>query len=487
MFPIYIERPQTQLSLSDYIHLQALLAQEQAEREHRLLQEYKKQQEQRRIQRAMHKLQVLTELQRRRQLEEQAIAAYYEAKEQERKRQLLERQRQFLLQQQQQEYYAALRHKQQQELQDQYLHWASGQKSANDINPNQALAASKIEHQESESEEEEEDFYHDQLASLVRLIFGAQECKNNQKESKEKQPHAEQVEKQVQAEQESEEKVLKDEEELSDAEQEYTDDEEEEGAEEVAEEENVTEEEEYSKREQEFSNNVENKPEGLIEAQDQVMTLDEFVEYIHNKAQSLDDNQEEEEVPGKENSDAMEDDNTLLAMEHIDDNESMDEEVQVPSLVRSEAIHDLVNEILTNSEEEFTQFPDEDPVKIAKYDALNRIEQELNEIRQKHENNILNATLDFSKIPYNERSVSPDTIIAATTVENRELLNYEDQVMKILLKLDMINSDGDESIRNERKILVKRAEEILDKLDEFKLKEWEKASCGSNSCIDEEL
>ncbi|KAI9355205.1 hypothetical protein BD770DRAFT_391452 [Pilaira anomala] len=485
MFPIYIERPQTQLSLSDYIHLQALLAEEQAEREHRLLQEYKKQQEQRRIQRAMHKLQVLTELQRRRQLEEQAIAAYYEAKEQERKRQLLERQRQFLLQQQQQEYYAALRHKQQQELQDQYLHWVSGQKSANDINPNQALAASKIEHQESETEEEEEeeDFYHDQLASLVRLIFGAQECKNNQQESKEKQPHAEQVEKQVQAEQETEEKVLQDEEELSDAEQEYTDDDEEE----EEEDEFIEEEEEYSKREQEFSNNVENKPEGLIETQDQVMTLDEFVDYIHNKAQCLDEVSEKENSDAMEEDTPMEEDNTLPAMEHIDDNESMDEEVQVPSLVRSEAIHDLVNEILTNSEEEFTQFPDEDPVKIAKYDALNRIEQELNEIRQKHENNILNATLDFSRIPYDERSVSPDNIIAATTVENRELLNYEDQVMKILLKLDMINSDGDESIRNERKNLVKRAEEILDKLDEFKLKEWEKASCSSNSCIDEEL
>lgn len=407
MFPIYIEQPQTQLSLSDYIHLQALLSQEQAEREHRLLQEYKKQQEQRRIERAMHKLQVLTELRRRRLQEEKAIEAYYEAKKQAHKRQLLEREQRILLQQQQEQYYAALRQKKQQELQDQYRLWASAQKSADYVNPSQVLADSQIEkEEESEEEEEEEDTHQEQLATLVKLIFNAPECNDE-----------------VEPDQGAENKEL------------------------------------------------------LIETQDKVMTMDDFVEYIHNKAQSLYDDE------------AMEEDNTLLAMENIDQNESMDEdsatdteteeeeEVQVPSLVKSNDIQDLVNDILTNSEttEEFTQFPDEDPVKIAKYDALNRIEQELDEIQQTHEQHVLNTTLDFSKVP-EERAASPDRLVAATTAENRELLGYEDQLMKVLLRLDMISSDGDASIRNERKSLVKRAEDMLDRLDEFKLREWEKVS-----------
>ncbi|GAA5805477.1 hypothetical protein HPULCUR_010993 [Helicostylum pulchrum] len=409
MFPIYIEQPQTQLSLSDYIHLQALLSQEQAKREHRLLQEYKKQQEQRRIERAMYKLQVLTELRRRRLQEEQAIEAYYEAKKQAHKRHLLEREQRILQQQQQEQYYAALRQKKQQELQDQYRLWASAQKSVDYVNPNQVLAASQIEQEEESEEEEEENTCQEQLAALVKLIFDAPE------------------------------------------------------------------------NEVEPDQGAENK-ELLIETQDKVMSVDDFVEHIRNKAQSLYDDE------------AMEEDNTLLAMENIDQNESMDEdsatdteteeeEVQVPSLVKSNDIHDLVSDILTNSDEtkeEFTQFPDEDPVKIAKYDALNRIEQELDETRQNHEQHVLNATLDFSKVT-DERAASPDRLIAATTAENRELLGYEDQLMKVLLKLDMINSDGDESIRSERKFLVKRAEDMLNRLDEFKLREWEKVSSSSVS------
>jgi hypothetical protein len=59
--------------------------------------------------------------------------------------------------------------------------------------------------------------------------------------------------------------------------------------------------------------------------------------------------------------------------------------------------------------------------------------------------------------------------------------------MKVLLKLDMIESDGDEHVRNERKTLVKRAEAILAKLDDYKQKEWERVSCSSQSDLDEDM
>lgn len=485
MYPIYFEQAHNQLSLNDYLQLQALLRQEQAEREHRLLQEYKKQQEQRRIQKAMHRLQVMTELYRRREQEELAIQAYYAKKkheEEQKRRRLIEQQKRLLIQRQQQqqrEYAAALQQRQEYEdycnrmalaLQQQHQQ-EQQQKSASYAHPCQALSAAAAalnnagEHEseeESEAEEDEESHQH-QLASLINLIFGAQQEHGQEAEKKPVQeptqePTTKQVEQKVEPEQENQEQ--------------YT------------------------------------------------MSLDQFVDYISKKAQALDDSDNEEQE-GAADEEMEEDDTALLAMEHIDDDESMDEEEddfehidneeqediaalaiehideheedeEVPSLVNSNGnLQELVNNILTVSDNEEesneSQFPDEDPVKIAKYDALSRIEQELNEIRQNHEDHVLNIALDFSDALQhnNERSESPDSLITATTAANREFLGYEDQIMKILLRLDMIGSDGDESIRNERKNLVKIAEQMLDKLDEFKQKEWERVSCSSHS--DEEM
>lgn len=215
--------------------------------------------------------------------------------------------------------------------------------------------------------------------------------------------------------------------------------------------------------------------------EEQTISLDDFVNYISKKAQELDDIDNDD--------DAMEEDEQDLAasaIQHIDENEEDEskdspmQEDEMPPLVNStESLHHLVNDILTNTtnDEPFSNFPEEDPVKIAKFEALSRIEQELDEIRQQHEDHILHVTLDFSS---DGRSSSPD-IISASTAQNREFLGYEDQIVKILLKLDMIESDGDEHIRNERKALVKRAEIMLDKLDEYKQKEWERVSCSSHS------
>lgn len=473
MYPIYIEQPRSQLSLNDYLQLQALLRQEQAEREHRLLQEYKKEQERRRIEKAMHKLQVMTELYRRREQEELAIQAYYAAKkEQEQRRrqqQLIEQEhkKRLLLQrqrQQQQEYFAALQQRQQ--LEEQWNLMAlvaqqqqQQQKSAEYANPLHALATAAAaaarcedtieEESESETEAEEETSRQIQLDALVKLIFGAQNDETPEKCEKAEQKQPEQkLPEQKQPEQKQEEQYAT------------------------------------------------------------AMNLDQFVDYISQRVQALDDEDSEEEEVNDQEED-MEEDTAMLAIEHIDDNESMDEddfehieneqdllavaaehleddEEDVPALVEStHDIQELVNEILTNEDhedDELSQFPTEDPVKIAKYDALHRIESELNEIRQSHEDKVLHAVLDFSDALNNERAASPEHfLITATTSANREFLGYEDQIMKALLKLDMIQSNGDKEIRNERKALVRMAEEMLDKLDEFKQREWERVSCSSHS------
>ncbi|CAO3608831.1 unnamed protein product [Mucor hiemalis] len=492
MYPIYIEQPRSQLSLNDYLQLQALLRQEQAEREHRLLQEYKKEQERRRIEKAMHKLQVMTELYRRREQEELAIQAYYAAKkEQEQRRrqqQLIEQEhkKRLLLQrqrQQQQEYFAALQQRQQ--LEEQWNLMAlvaqqqqQQQKSAEYANPLHALATAAAaarcedtieEESESETEAEEETSRQIQLDALVKLIFGAQNDEAPEKCEKAEQKQPEQkLPEQKQPEQKQPEQ-----------------------------------------KQPEQKQPEQKQPEQKQEEQyATAMNLDQFVDYISQRVQALDDeDSEEEEVDDQEED--MEEDTAMLAIEHIDDNESMDEddfehieneqdllavaaehleddEEDVPALVEStHDIQELVNEILTNEDhedDELSQFPTEDPVKIAKYDALHRIESELNEIRQSHEDKVLHAVLDFSDALNNERAASPEhSLITATTSANREFLGYEDQIMKALLKLDMIQSNGDKEIRNERKALVRMAEEMLDKLDEFKQREWERVSCSSHS------
>jgi hypothetical protein len=430
-----------QLSVGDYVQLQLLLRQEQAQREQAVL--YKKQQEeQRRLEKALYNLEVITELQRRREQEELAIEAYYAAKKrrQQQEEALLRHRRQ-----QEEAYYNAIleQRKQQQIEQQNYLHVLALQhqqqqqqqaiKSAEYANPYHLLAAATIEQDvsDSESEADQEHEVAKQLESLVRLIFGQQDVQEQEKEQDE--PVIDEQQQQEQVEQEEQETDTREE---------------------------------------------------------QTVSLDDFVHYISKKAQELD---------GTDNDDdAMEEDEQDLAAsatQHIDDHEedesegSVMEEDEVPALINStESLHHLVNDILTNTtanDEPFSNFPEEDPVKIAKFEALSRIEQELDEIRQQHEDHILHVTLDFSP---DGRSASPDTI-SASTAENREFLGYEDQIVKILLKLDMIESDGDEHIRNERKALVKRAEVMLEKLDEYKQKEWERVSCSSHSDneeIDEE-
>ena len=170
----------------------------------------------------------------------------------------------------------------------------------------------------------------------------------------------------------------------------------------------------------------------------------------------------------------------------MDEDEHVEEEV--PALVEStsdiqELVHDVLN--AASEEEHVSPFPQEDPVKIAKYDALSRIQQELEQLQAHQQEHGFDIELDFSEaLQHGEDSDTAS--LTATTPANREFLGFEDQLVKTLLKLDMIESDGDEGIRKERKALVKMAEKMLDSLDDFKQKEWERVSCGSHSA-DEDM
>ncbi|RCI00135.1 hypothetical protein CU098_011129 [Rhizopus stolonifer] len=421
MFPIHIEqypasfyhRSQPQFSLDDYVQLQLVLAQEQAQRQQaaafKAYQRQKK--EQRRLERAMYKLQVMAEVQRRREQEELAIQAYYAAKrEQQRQKWLVQQQQEYLrckqAQEEQKAYYQALIEKQ---LEQYRMHALEQQLKSNELMHPSHVKQCPFTEEEVESDAESESETDEKLKSLVKMIFGYEE------------------------------------------EQEF----------EVEQEEQEQEEQEAFEQPEEQQN----------------MTMDELIDYVSKKAQELD------------NSDHEEEQEDTMDFEHIADDEadSMDHEMseseEVPVLINSNgSVQDLVNEILeeaSDDDEDEDEIFSEDPVKVAKLDALNRIEQELDEVRQKHEDHILHGTLKFPEIEEG-RSTSPETL-SATSAENKEFLGYEDQIMKLLLKLDTIDSEGDEEIRNKRKSLVKQAERMLETLDEFKQKEWERISCSSHS------
>lgn len=58
--------------------------------------------------------------------------------------------------------------------------------------------------------------------------------------------------------------------------------------------------------------------------------------------------------------------------------------------------------------------------------------------------------------------------------KNRDLLEYEDRLLSIMLQIDSILAGSSEFVRSQRKALVKRVQRLLDQIDEFKLAEIER-------------
>lgn len=66
-------------------------------------------------------------------------------------------------------------------------------------------------------------------------------------------------------------------------------------------------------------------------------------------------------------------------------------------------------------------------------------------------------------------------LLTASTKFNREFLGSEDELTRLMLRLDAVDSLGNDDIRQERKKLVKKCESMLEKLDDFKQAQWERA------------
>jgi hypothetical protein len=110
-----------------------------------------------------------------------------------------------------------------------------------------------------------------------------------------------------------------------------------------------------------------------------------------------------------------------------------------------------------------------DPAKQHIYNQLDQIESKINNPGLKSRlDKVLHSKLSFSK------EGGGTLLLSASTQADREFLGLEDELMRIMLELDNIISEGDEGIRDYRRTLVKRCESMLDKLDQHKQKEWEK-------------
>lgn len=64
---------------------------------------------------------------------------------------------------------------------------------------------------------------------------------------------------------------------------------------------------------------------------------------------------------------------------------------------------------------------------------------------------------------------------------NAPLLAYEDEMVRMLTKLDEVQSEGDMVVRDARKKIVREVEEELERLDGVRRSEWERQQSGGES------
>ncbi|KAG0094516.1 hypothetical protein BGZ93_007116 [Podila epicladia] len=75
-----------------------------------------------------------------------------------------------------------------------------------------------------------------------------------------------------------------------------------------------------------------------------------------------------------------------------------------------------------------------------------------------------------------------EDVIAGTTENKKQILLTEENLTKAMLKIDAIESDGDLSVRKHRKELIKRSQNMLDLVDEFKSRD-KKSSSSSEEAV----
>ncbi|KAI8575324.1 hypothetical protein K450DRAFT_202945 [Umbelopsis ramanniana AG] len=184
----------------------------------------------------------------------------------------------------------------------------------------------------------------------------------------------------------------------------------------------------------------------------------------------------------------QEDNEVWLLVQHlksVDENEAA-EASQSTAAVADKGKGKAVERDANVTKETFTQAPksnddhpseENTPVNVETVlRKLKTIGEKLDVIQEKHESVVLATPLTFD-------TESEDL---SRSAPNKEFFSYEDDIMKVLLELDAVESYGLEDIRNQRKALVAKSENLLKIIDEYKQKEWERASASSGAESDTE-
>ncbi|RIA82648.1 hypothetical protein C1645_787904 [Glomus cerebriforme] len=121
---------------------------------------------------------------------------------------------------------------------------------------------------------------------------------------------------------------------------------------------------------------------------------------------------------------------------------------------KSQAAHKIYNFIKYQTENKRTR-------KILnKLNILGTIEKELKEIHE---------TKHFGNLTFDEENGKQ---ILPISIENKRFLEYENKIVKLFDKLDEIQSEGIDIIRERRKFIVKFAQTLLEELDNEKENQW---------------
>ncbi|KAI9279988.1 hypothetical protein BY458DRAFT_500965 [Sporodiniella umbellata] len=110
----------------------------------------------------------------------------------------------------------------------------------------------------------------------------------------------------------------------------------------------------------------------------------------------------------------------------------------------------------------------EDPKKIQSLKILDEINNQL------QSNDLVSRFKEVLLSPLTFTRQEENSLLMANTQKNRAFLGIEDELVRILLRLDSVESLGDESIRDYRKKLNSQSQDMLDQLDAHKQSELQK-------------
>ncbi|KAI8338929.1 hypothetical protein BC941DRAFT_421633 [Chlamydoabsidia padenii] len=106
-----------------------------------------------------------------------------------------------------------------------------------------------------------------------------------------------------------------------------------------------------------------------------------------------------------------------------------------------------------------------------KLDQLSAVEQKLDQLTNDNEND------KITRLPLQYQVNDQGGLyLDGNTADNRTFLMYEDEIIRCMIQLDQILSDGDTVVRDRRRQAVKRAEALLEPVDRHKQDEWTRAT-----------